>query len=102
MCYGFFQTVLFHTVLGIEVEDGKTSWVAVNVKWSLSNESKQPGVKIQFFKSFQKQQNLTVQRSSQKLEAQVPTHNIKMYDKPFHPRTDYVFVIFCIFLILFA
>ena len=29
-------------MLEIEVEDGKTSWVAVNVKWSLSNELKQP------------------------------------------------------------
>ena len=40
--YGFFQTALFYNMLEIEAEDGKTSWVAVNVKWSLSNELKQP------------------------------------------------------------
>ena len=51
----FFQTVLFHNVLEIEVEDDKTSWVAVNVKWSLSNESKQPEVINSVFKPNQKQ-----------------------------------------------
>ena len=51
MClYGFFQVVLFYNVLEIEVEDDKTSWVAVNVKWSLSYESKQPEVNNSFFK----------------------------------------------------
>ena len=50
MCfYGFFQTVLFHNVLKIEVEDDKTSWVAAIVKWSLSNKSKQPEVKNTIF-----------------------------------------------------
>ena len=43
------------------------------------------------FKSNQKQQNLTEQQSLQKSEAQVPTHNIKINDKPFHPPTGYVF-----------
>ena len=33
----------------IEVEYDRTSWVAVNVKWSLSNESKQPEVNTSAF-----------------------------------------------------
>ena len=67
-------------------------WVAVNVKWSLSKMSQNNQKSItQFFKSNQKQQNLTPQRPSQKSEAQVPTHNIKINDKPFHPPADCVF-----------
>ena len=40
----FFKTVLIHNVLEIEEEYGKTSWIAANVKWGLSNEWKQPEV----------------------------------------------------------
>ena len=45
----------------------------------------------QFFKSNQKQQNLTEQQPSQKSKTQMPTHNININDKPFHLPTDYVF-----------
>ena len=44
-----------------------------------------------FLKSNQKQQNFLGHESPQKSEAQVPTHKIKVNDKPFHPPTAYVF-----------
>ena len=77
-------------MLEIEVEYDKTSGVAVNVKWNLTNESKQPEVNNSV-KSNQKQQNHTEQQSSQKSEAQVPTHNVEIHDQPFHTQTDYIF-----------
>ena len=82
MCfYGFFQTVLFHNMLEVGVEDDKTC-----CEWSLSNESKQPEANNQVYSEATIEAAIVA-----KIETQVQMHNIKINDTPFHPTTDYVF-----------